>query len=243
MTVDVLFLAWNRYAFTKAALACLLANTEWEHVRRLVIYDDGSVDGTLQLLQQMTLAEWPVPVELRDGDGLGPVGIMRDYLRDDPADWFAKVDSDAAMPVGWLAACLDVLDRDPSIDLLGMEAGMTAVAGRDGVPFDGTYGFQESSHIGGIGLMRADAFTARRPLVPDGRNGFTEWQHHYQPRRGWITPDLPVVLLDRLPIEPWAIFSARYEAAGWQRPWGRWTADYMEWAWEWFAHDFPEVTT
>jgi hypothetical protein len=88
-----------------------------------------------------------------------------------------------------------------------------------------------ASHIGGIGLMRVSTFKRRTRLVANGRFGFTEWQHEYQPKRGWITPDLPVVLLDRMPIEPWASLSARYISEGWQRRWTTYFEDAGHWYW------------
>lgn len=69
-------------------------------------------------------------------------------------------------------------------------------------------------------------------MLPSGRSGFSEWQHTYQPVRGWIRPDLPVALLDRVPLEPWLSLSQEYIANGWQRPQGIWDARWMSWAYE-----------
>lgn len=244
MTIDVLYLAWNRLEFTRASLAALRANTEWDLVRRLIIHDDGSTDGTREMLED-ELEDWPVPVELRLETNSGsPVDVMRRYLHGPhatPATIFAKIDSDVAVPPGWLGHMNDVMERNPGVELLGMEAGMTRVVGRGegygDLPWDGVYGWQLSSHIGGVGLMRTSTFDARRPLRPDGRFGFTEWQHIHRPARGWITPDLPVVLLDRLPFEPWLSLSDTYEELEWQRYWPKWDPVWMAWAWEWFTNE------
>ena len=68
--------------------------------------------------------------------------------------------------------------------------------------------------------MRRQAFFDARYLpIPRGRYGFTEWQHECKPTRGWITPDLPVVLLDRLPFDPWLGLAEMYVEKGWQRDW------------------------
>lgn len=235
MTVDVVFMAWNRLEFTKASFSALASNTDWDRVRRLVVYDDGSEDGTRDWLEA-ALADFPADVVFRAERFGSPVSLMAVYLRrDDPAEVFAKIDSDVAVPPGWLGEMLAVLDRNPSVELLGMEAGMTRVAGRDGAPFDGVRTVEPSSHIGGVGLMRRSAFESRAGLAADGRNGFTEWQHTHRPARGWIAPDLPVVLLDRLPFDPWRSLSAEYVERGWQRPWPSWDPVWMRWAWEWFS--------
>lgn len=236
MTTDILFVSWNRRAFTELALRCLIENTDWGYADRLVIYDNGSDDGAREAIDA-AIVHVPVPVELVSHAWHSPVEVMSRYLHELGADvdTFAKIDNDVAVPPGWLRSMLSVYDRD-NVSLLGMEAGMTQVAGRDGDDaWNGVYRFEPSTHIGGIGLMRRSAFDAGNwPLKAHGqRNGFTEWQHQNRPRRGWITPDLPVVLLDRLPIDPWRSLSARYEELGWQRPWPKWDPVWMRWAYEW----------
>lgn len=235
--IEILFLAWNRVEFTRMSLLTLLANTDWTLVARLVVYDDGSDDGTRELLDEL-LPLFPVDVILRAEKGMGPVAIMRNYVGLTHADWFAKVDNDVAVPPGWLDRMLAVAEQNPDVELLGMEAGMTEVVGRVGDHvWDGVYRFEPATNIGGVGLMRTDAFTSRPALYADGRNGFSEWQHTNDPVRGWITPDLPVVLLDRLPFEPWRSLSLEYVERGWQRPWQAWDERWMSWAWEWLAAD------
>lgn len=231
--IDVVFLSWNRLVFTCASLATLIHNTDWAGVARLVMYDDSSDDGTREMLEGIAAA-CPARVELRSERLGSPVRTMQRHLDDpDAAPLFAKIDNDVLVPPGWLPAMLGVLERNPDVELLGMEAGMTKVAGRDGEPWDGVYGFEPATNVGGVGVFRRDAFTGRNPMRANGRFGFTEWQHTHDPVRGWITPDLPVPLLDRLPVEPWLSLSAEYVERGWQRPWGAYDPTWMKWAWEW----------
>lgn len=235
--LDILYLTWNRRDFTIESFARLIDNTDWSLVDRLYVIDNRSTDGTAEWIAE-AVNRVPVPTVVRTVDANSPVASMNDYLSVSTAEWFVKLDSDTCVPPGWLPHLLGVRDRDPSIDLLGMEAGMTVVSGRDpgynDPPWDGVYRFEPSSHIGGIGLMRRAAFTGARYLpLPAGRFGFTEWQHEMKPTRGWITPDLPIVLLDRLPFDPWLNLSHEYVQQGWQRPWAKWSAGWMMWAWEW----------
>lgn len=249
--IDILYLTHNRREFTEASFACLIRNTDWEHVRRLVVYDDGSEDGTREVIERLLVhAVEHTPIRmtlLRAERDLGPVGIMQRHIADtDAAPVFAKIDNDVCVPPDWLHAMVDVLERNPAVELLGMEAGMAAVKGRDGALFSG-YGFQPASNIGGVGLMRLSAFQSRPAMRADGRHGFTEWQHTHEPVRGWITPDLPVVLLDRLPFEPWVSLARGYVAEGWQRDWPKWDPVWMDWAWAWFnpvveIADVPSAT-
>lgn len=231
--IDILYTAWNRREFVGESLMWLRENTALDLVRRLYVIDDGSSDGTRELLDEL-LPAFDCDVILRAEQGIGPVRAIMRYLADDPLPVFAKIDSDCCVPPGWLEAMLDVLEQHPHVELLGMEAGMTRVAGRDGQPFDGVYGFTPDRNIGGIGLFRTSAFTSRQPMRPDGRNGFSEFQHSTNVVRGWITPDLACPLLNRLPFEPWRSLSQEYVAMGWQRPCGLY-GEWMEWSWEWLA--------
>ena len=153
------------------------------------------------------------------------MAIMNDFLTNrDPSRWFAKIDNDVIVPPGWLNNCLEIIERYPGVDLLGIEPKYEVGDFRRKAMI--------TKHIGGIGLMRRAAFQT----LPEarGRFGFTEWQHENpQVVKAWINPALPVILLDRLPFEPWASLSRDYEARGWQRPWRRYTEEDSK-IWEWW---------
>lgn len=230
MKLDILYVAWNRREFTEFSWAMLMENTPWNRVSKLVVYDDGSVDGTSDFLRKQVKRNAPVEADFwQDGHRGSPPAVMNGYVARSGAEWFAKIDNDIIVPPGWLEAMQEVIDGNPTVELLGMEAGR-------GLPvtpeWDGIYRFEPGSHMGGVGLLKVDAFLRRTKMTEgDGRFGFTEWQHEYRPVRGWINPDLPVVSLDRVPFEPWASLSERYVERDWQRPWGKYheRADYWEW--------------
>lgn len=226
--IDLLFLAHNRLRFTQEALAALEANTNWSKVARLLIYDDGSNDGTREFLQDRSYVFRP---EFRFGLWGSPVSVMNHYLcASSPHEerLFGKIDSDTMVPYGWLDECLSVMNEYRELKLLGIEAFCRIAAqvsrGR---------GYQPARHIGGIGIMRSDAFvTLPRPY---GRFGFTAWQEQTpKAQKGWINPSLPVFLLDRLPREPWRALSKEYIAKGWQRAWSPYD-ETMRDLWSWWC--------
>jgi len=226
--IDLLFLTHNRLEFTQETIRALRQNTDWSLVRRVHLYDDGSTDGTQQFLEEVRL-----PADTRFCTGRawgGPVAIMNDALRLIGKDSIlAKIDSDTMVPPGWLNECLAVMDRNPDLHLLGIEAMHPfPVAERYEVR-----GIEPARFIGGIGLMRTSAFQTLPE--PDGRFGFTAWQdQHPEVNKAWLNPALPVCLLDRMPIEPWRSISDGYNRKQWQRPWRPYELSHSA-LWEWFA--------
>ena len=117
--VDLLFLGYNRLEFTVASLRNLLANTPRHLVGRIFLYDDGSTDGTLEFLSSFE-SENTILVQT---SFRSPVAIMNDFLvHRDPGPLFAKIDNDTMVCPGWLEQCLNIMDRYPEVDLLGIEA-------------------------------------------------------------------------------------------------------------------------
>lgn len=238
MTVEILFCAWNRLAFTEASMTLLKRNTDWSQVSRLVVYDDNSEDGTRDYLARAGEDIEVRGYEVRDGGWHSTGATMNDYIALTEADAFVKIDNDIAMPPGWLGRLLAAAERNPDYDLLGMEAGWCQRFEKIHAPK--VYGVEPSRHIGGVGLMRTAAFEQRKPiplsLGKNGRAGFTIWQHRYHARTGWLTPDLPNVQLDKIPAEPWASLAAHYCEQGWSRAWDPYTDD-MEAMWAWLPKD------
>jgi hypothetical protein len=217
--IDILYLTWNRREFTEASLATLYHNTDWSRVRRFVAYDDGSEDGARGVASGFAArieTVFKVRTYILDNHFRSPVAIANDFIRQWAyEDIFCKVDNDTMVPPGWLGECLSLMDRYPRLDLLGIEA-------LDGMPCsaDGPRVIQDAAFTGGIGLFRRRAFHGRPLPIANGRFGFGAWQEkHPELQKGWITPCLPVFLLNRLPFEPWQSLSAEYVRKGWQRPW------------------------
>jgi len=234
--IDILYVAWNRLKFTSATWAWMKAHTNWDHVNKLVVYDDGSEDGTLEFLRDNVTSfryhHRTIEAELRVCDLRSPPAIMNHFIATCESEAFAKIDNDIALPGGWVEKMIDVLEKNPEIDLLGMEAGMIALDGRDGVTYEG-YDIEPCTHIGGVGLMRMSGFRSRPEIPYRGRFGFQEWQDRYEVPRAWIKPDLLVPQLDRVPLEPWVSLTEEYIEKGWSRSWPKyhekWMLPYYEW--------------
>lgn len=243
MRVDLLFVTYNRLAFTREAFQAMRRNTDWDLVRQCVILDDGSEDGTWEYLWERR-AEIPTLLFLEQRRAGGPVAAFNAFLTDwaKDAEYVAKLDNDTVVPASWLEACVDVLDRQPELDLLGIE------------PFHGVpdpwvgiaRGYDRAAHIGGIGVMRGRVFQAHPLPTPGGdggRFGFTSWQTTGAGKlvsKGWLFPPLPVFLLDKMPMDPWASLSESYVQRGWQRRWPPYSYDHHTRQWSWWTPVYPE---
>jgi Glycosyl transferase family 2 len=228
--IDVIFLSWNRRAFTEYAFANLLANTDWSLVDRLLVYDDRSTDGAREYLDEAR-KECPVPSSLIYLGFGSPPRTMNHYFAGTPAEYVMKVDSDIALGPGYLSDAHTVMEANPDLELLGLASGWTGVN-------EGPLGWEPASHIGGIGLMRSSAFTSRPKIPAEGRHGFGVFQDRYDLVRGWLKPDPHALQLDLLPFEPWASLSREYIAKGWQRYWPPYQSPSL---WEWAFPDWREA--
>lgn len=233
MNIDLLYVTHNRLEFTKASVATLLENTDWSKIRLVRAHDDGSTDGTEEFMAHV---RWPVPREVRSFRVGGPVAALNVFVKEAWPDIVIKIDSDVLLPPGWLNEALAVMDRHPEVDLLGIEC-----TNDNPEMVCATRGAEPARHIGGIGLFRTRAFRRHGFPVADGRQGFTQWQHRWGDiLKAWISPPLPVALLDHLPMEPWRSLSESYIEKGWQRRgWGEGDSQYYgqksEKLWEWWA--------
>jgi hypothetical protein len=210
--LEILYLNWNRRDFAKRSFKALADNTNWLKVSRLVVYDDGSEDGADEIVYEMGM-KVPVPAfEFRRVRFRSPPITMNDFLSQTDADLFVKIDSDICVPKGWLQAMMGVMENNPDLELLGMEAGRGERPGKTN-----NYSYVPSSHIGGVGLMRVRSFHTRRAIPGWGYQGFTHWQTKLNPTRGFIDPYILCPALDRIPVDPWASLSEHYHEKGWQR--------------------------
>ena len=232
MSLDVIYLTHNRREFTELTFELLVQNTNWDLVDRLIVYDDSSTDGAREAVAER-IGRVPVETEIVDHAWGSPVAVMNHYVDHTEADLFAKVDNDLALPPGWLDAFKGVMDVHENLMLLGSESPFMGPPPED---WDGTYDVTEWRHIGGNGLMRTQFFRDTGPMGVDGYHGFTGHQWKYSPRRGWITPDILLCLLDRCPMEPWVSYSKKYVEQNWQR---RWSTMQPHWNvyWDWFMKE------
>jgi glycosyltransferase involved in cell wall biosynthesis len=227
--VDLMYLACNRLEFTRETFTALLKNTDWHHVHELFVYDDGSQDGTREWLES-AISQAPVRARFVKTNFGSPVAAMVHFIETARAPILAKTDNDAMLPPAWLRLSLEVLERHPELTLLGIEA---MYPHEDDVHLARSY--TPAQFISGLGLYRRKAFLQSRPVPYQKWFGLEEWQMVQGAGlvRGWITPAIPVFLLDRIPFEPWKSYTDTYVRRGWQRSWPKYDSTCTLWLWRW----------
>lgn len=229
MKVDIMYLTHNRKEFTEESFRTLIKNTEWLNVHELVVYDDHSTDGTVGVIYDRCFPyiNWYIV----PGKWGNPTNPLVHFLKRSTADILVKIDSDVMLPPGWLTTCLDLMYLNPDIMMVGLEP----VLGYDHSPTVPRT-LTPVDVIGGIGLFRKEAFADSLPTHTPGKryNGLYDWQlSHPEITKAYITPGLPVFLLDRVPHPPWSEYSKTYIEKGWQRPWEQYPPDSDIWKWAW----------
>jgi glycosyltransferase involved in cell wall biosynthesis len=226
-SVDLLLSTYNRLSYAVETAHAVLDNTDWKYVRQMTCIDDGSTDGTREMVHA-EMQRCPVPVKHMDTRHGLPVQVMIDWIRQADAPLLAKCDSDAIYPPHWLELSLGVMDRSPQLEMLGIEA-MQELA-LNGQP----RGYAPALWASGLGIYRRPAFE-RCGLPPLIKKywGLEEWQAHHGIKAGWISPSMPVFLLDRLPLAPWCDLGKEYIAKGWQRPWQMYKPEQSQ-LWDWW---------
>jgi glycosyltransferase involved in cell wall biosynthesis len=203
-----MFLAKDRKRFTQESLAALRRNTDWYLVDNFVLYDDGSVDGTLEFLREQAQE---TNAELRQTRLGSAVAAQNHFIERSDADFVAKCDNDAMYPPGWLDVALGVLERSPELQVICLED--------RGIVGPLPYAYEGATEGDGLFVARREIFAhGDLPAVIRKYWGWETWMLQHHIKTGWLKPSLPVFLLDRVPFEPWLSLSAEYEAKRWQRP-------------------------
>jgi len=207
--VDILFPVLNRLEFTAISLDSVSRNTQSALVGKLIIVDGGSVDGAYEYVKKRS-DHLPFPCEIMRIDEKHVVSAMLEGLRRSHTTIIAKIDNDMVMPPDWLEAGVDVMGRHQELWALGMHS----LFGRRECVGNRTY--ESSSHVGGVGLFRREAWDGLVPTVAP-YFGWTEHQHRSPWKKGWIVPAIKAFPMDGLPFEPYIGLSKTYIKNGWQR--------------------------
>ncbi len=115
MTIDLIFISYNRLAYTKLALASLLADPTEEF--SLTIWDNGSTDGTKDYLSSVEDPRIVRKVFLLENVGLR--GAVNDLFSKSSADLVGIIPNDFLVTPGWTRPLAQVHADVPEFGMIG----------------------------------------------------------------------------------------------------------------------------
>lgn len=98
MTIDLVFITYNRLEYTKLALASVLADPEENF--SLTIWDNASTDGTVEYLKNNTSDNRIVDV-IFSKENIGQIEAVNQIWSKSKADLLGKLDNDCIVTPGW----------------------------------------------------------------------------------------------------------------------------------------------
>ena len=113
MTLEILFITCNRLAYTRQALASLLADTD---DFSLSIWDNVSTDGTREFLESVTDPRIKQKVFATRNAYL--TGAANEVFGKSQADLLAIIPDDFLLPPGWIRPLLAVHEDLPKAGLI-----------------------------------------------------------------------------------------------------------------------------
>lgn len=116
MTVDLVFITYNRLYYTKLALASILADPKEEF--SLTIWDNASTDGSVKYLKHNVSDPRIVDIVLSK-ENVGQTAVLNKVWANSKADLLGKLDNDCILTAGWTRTLAQAHD---DIDNLGVVA-------------------------------------------------------------------------------------------------------------------------
>lgn len=245
--VALVYPTFNRLDYTKQTLPELIRLTHWPLVHSFWIFDDSSVDGTWEWLNEQAVdiaaRVQPAPFSLEQHSnshvnaGFNTMCQRLCQYRDSAGHtvmppYVAKIDNDILLhDPDWLQRMVHTLDAHPECACLGGwvlsrdATDVEDVIGECRVDEDGT-GYVVPHHIGGNFVMRLRAMleVGMVPMAASGSYARFQGSGHYQTalqRSGYkVAYAYPGILMEHLdePDNP-ASRTAEYADKGWGRNW------------------------
>ena len=114
MTIDLVFITYNRLEYTKLALASVLADISEEFL--LTIWDNNSKDGTVEYLKSVNDAR------IRDivfsKKNVGQTSAVNEIWKKSKADLLGKLDNDCLVTKGWTRTLAQAHEDIPELGVI-----------------------------------------------------------------------------------------------------------------------------
>lgn len=116
--IDILYITFNRIAYTRLTLPALIKNAGTTF--SLTIVDNGSTDGTVEYLKRIKKKHSPIIRDLiLNGSNRGISEPTNKFWKTSKAEFLGKVDNDTLVPENWLARMLAAHDQCERLGVIG----------------------------------------------------------------------------------------------------------------------------
>ncbi|WP_291325476.1 glycosyltransferase [Desulfovibrio sp. UCD-KL4C] len=116
--IDILYLTFNRIAYTKITLPALIENAGTDF--SLTIMDNGSTDGTVEYLQEMQEKyKNTIRKVLFNSKNIGISMPTNVFWRTAKGEFVGKVDNDTLVPKNWLSRLLEAHQKSDKLGVVG----------------------------------------------------------------------------------------------------------------------------
>lgn len=149
--VEILVPCYLRKEYTAQCIKALEGAQTYDNTL-FHLWDDGSADGTEEILRQSSLNKRVVINP--ENRGLRNVLINFIELSSSQTEFICVVGNDCLMPKNWMNDILAVFDKNPEVDILSPDVFPSHAALRMGEPDTEGKGYMASSHVGGLWFMR-----------------------------------------------------------------------------------------
>ncbi len=152
--ISILLVTFNCLDYTKLCLDSVRKNTDYPNFE-LIIVDNASSDGTVEFLDQFTLAGQDV-IRIKNKANLGFAAANNLGARSASGDYLVLLNNDTIVTAGWLQGLLRHLQKDASVGMVG--------------PVTNDIGNEARIRVNYPDLAGIDQFAARRAEKYYGRS-------------------------------------------------------------------------
>lgn len=115
MTIDLVFITYNRLEYTKLALASLLADSTEEF--SLTIWDNASTDGTVEYMKK-EVNDPRIADIIFSKENVGQLAAMNKVWGRSKADLLGKLDNDCLVTPGWTRILAEAHNDIPNLGVV-----------------------------------------------------------------------------------------------------------------------------
>jgi glycosyltransferase involved in cell wall biosynthesis len=174
MTIDLVFITYNRLEYTKLALASVLADPTEEF--SLTIWDNASTDGTVEYLKNCA-GDRRIADIVFSSQNIGQIEAVNKIWASSKADLLGKLDNDCLVTPGWTRILAQAHNDIPNLGVVACwhypPEDFDYMRARHKIQTFGKHQILRHPWTCGTGLLiKRSAYSKLGPIIGRGTTGF-----------------------------------------------------------------------